>query len=172
MELRESVRDPLLWLWRAAFAQSLSLCHICRHRFSTGRHFHHRMETSKPLLLALLNLTQHFGAANSILQPLDGYLLLFITLSAPRKHQSHLRSSCLFPRSGRQREMTRAACQEDLWTIQSPTFILHMTHEYFGNHFITSMSKSNPSLSAYNISCVEHCCDYTVHNRADQHRPT
>lgn len=120
MELHERVRSESPAVGPGGLpVPKLSLCHICRHRFSTGRHFHHHVEAREP---ALLSLTQHFGAADSVLQPLDGYLLLFITVSTPREHQFCF--LCCFPRCF-PRETTNTACQEDFWTIQTPIFLFY-----------------------------------------------
>lgn len=141
----------------------------CATSADTGRHFHHHKEASQP---ALLSLTQHCGAADSVLQPLDGYLLLFITVSAPREHQSQFLLFVLLSSQPAAAWDDRICVSGRSLDDSNSHFYFTHTREHCGNHFITSKSRSNPSLGPYNISCFEHCCDYTVHNRADQHRPT
>lgn len=91
MELHERVRSKLpVWaLAGCPCPSSITVPHL-QTQIQHWEAFSPPHGTSEP---ALLSLTQLCGAADSVLQPLDGYLLLFITVSAPREHQSQF---CFF----------------------------------------------------------------------------
>lgn len=128
-----------------------------------GGIFHNHIEPRKAP--ALVDPTQHFGAADSLLSPLDGYLLLSNTVSAPTEHQLHFCSFCAaFPSQPAGLKAARQALKLHFYLTHIPTSTIETRSQHL-------KSKSNPSLGAKNISCFEHCCDYTVRNRADQHRP-